>query len=392
MTPNSNALHTQDDMWHNEDPRYDRAAGAWLGAAWAACLVGAEPPVITELAHPAGHSGGAALLSQLIDTALRDVRTPGTIAASAPAAGERAWAQALRDTIATGTVPARDAAVPESSPLATAWQAVLGTPIPRLDPARRVFPCSHLAEAAHSAHAAGGDEAAMYAGALAGARWGASAVPLQAHRRLADIVDPGPILRRAVVLARGSAPSIWPEQEHHYEDRTDPSIARPFRAQHPHDHGLTLANLSHMRADQHTEAVVSLCRIGTADTPARVPPRDRVEVWLIDTDGANPNLHFVIDEAARMVAALRGEGKRVLLHCAAGQSRTPAVAAHYAALACGTDAVQALRTIIPALGGHLDTPELSRTVAALNGVGLADPARELFPQGVPPRRHQATRG
>jgi protein-tyrosine phosphatase len=37
------------------------------------------------------------------------------------------------------------------------------------------------------------------------------------------------------------------------------------------------------------------------------------------------------------VLRLRQEGKRVLLHCIAGQSRTPAVAAIYSHLATGTD-------------------------------------------------------
>jgi ADP-ribosyl-[dinitrogen reductase] hydrolase len=46
----------------------------------------------------------------------------------------------------------------------------------------------------------------------------------------------------------------------------------------------------------------------------------------------NPNLDFVLMDAARLVADLRVEGKTVLLHCVAAHSRTPTVAIAYAML------------------------------------------------------------
>ena len=46
----------------------------------------------------------------------------------------------------------------------------------------------------------------------------------------------------------------------------------------------------------------------------------------------NPNLDFVLLDAARTVADLRDEGKTVLLHCVAAHSRTPTVAIAYAML------------------------------------------------------------
>ena len=73
--------------------------------------------------------------------------------------------------------------------------------------------------------------------------------------------------------------------------------------------------------------MVSLCRMGSADLDA-----EHVEFWLVDEDGANPNLAFVIDDAARTIQALRAEGKTVLLHCVEGRSRTPSVAARYSRL------------------------------------------------------------
>ena len=79
---------------------------------------------------------------------------------------------------------------------------------------------------------------------------------------------------------------------------------------------------------------------------------DHVEVWLIDDPrpDKNPNLDFVLADAAATVDALRKEGKAVLLHCVQAQSRTPAVAALYAARFKGrkvTDALADIQKVLP---------------------------------------------
>lgn len=372
-------------VWDRDDPRLDRAAGAWVGAAAAACIVGAPPAVTAGVCHPNGRAGGPSRLAWLIGTALAGLNDPAAAATGVQCPTERAWTVALARTVAEGQVPPMDQVASDRGPIATAWRSVLRTPVPAPDPARGSFPCSQLVEAVWRASARGGDAAAMYAGALAGARWGMSGIPLEAQRRLADTVAPRSLVTRGVVRARGSDPRVWPEQVRN--GRSDsPHIRHPFAVAHPYDPGVTLCNLAYVRSRRGAEAVVSLCRTGPGDVPPGLAPGDRVEVWLADREGVNPNLHFVLDEAARAVAALRAEGKRVLLHCAAGQSRTPAVAAHYAAAACGADVVEALRATIRSVGGHVDTPELSRAAAALNGVDLADPAKELFPDGLPALR------
>src|ERR1700755_1459434 len=79
------------------------------------------------------------------------------------------------------------------------------------------------------------------------------------------------------------------------------------------------------------------------------PVGNQVQVWLVDQPGANANTAFALDQAAQMVAALRDEGHRVLLHCAAGQSRTPAAAARYAMIRTGKDgrsALDEMRTLL----------------------------------------------
>src|SRR5690606_8355828 len=247
--------------WHRNDPRHDRAAGAWIGAAAAACIVGAPPAMAEEAAHPDGDGSGPALLAWLVTTALHGLRDPSVIAKAVDTDPEQAWTCALRATVAHGTVPAPDPAVPPHTPLGAGWHAARTTPAPALEPARAVFPCSQLVEAVWRAYAAAGDEAAMYAGAMAGARWGVSGIPLQAQRRLTDITPPRPLITRAVVLARGSAPGAWPESDGLHTG-AHPSIEQPFHTPHPHDPGVVLGNLSYLRSAPEVDAVVSLNRLG----------------------------------------------------------------------------------------------------------------------------------
>jgi protein-tyrosine phosphatase len=98
-------------------------------------------------------------------------------------------------------------------------------------------------------------------------------------------------------------------------------------------------------------AVVSLCRVGRGQF-AGVPAENQVQVWLVDQPGANANTAFALDQAARIVAALRDEGHRVLLHCAAGQSRTPAAGARYAMIRRGKNGQAALDEMRTLLDGH----------------------------------------
>jgi ADP-ribosyl-[dinitrogen reductase] hydrolase len=97
-----------------------------------------------------------------------------------------------------------------------------------------------------------------------------------------------------------------------------------------------------------------------------VAAADHIEVRLFDrADPAeNPNLEFTIDDAARAVATLRAEGRRVLLHCVHGQSRTPTVAARYAVL-CGLPVAEALAAIAAAVPGARTNPTLRRALGRL---------------------------
>lgn len=262
--------------------------------------------------------------------------------------------------------------------LQAAWSAITRTPVPPLDPQAGGFPAQHFAHALEAAVRAGHDTdtVAAIAGSLLGARWGVSAVPLQWKRivhgypgyRARDLV------RLPVQAARcslGQAPDDgqgWPggAQMPYPDSRT--------LVAHPHDSGVLLGGIDRMRdLPDKVDAVVSLCRLGADEVPATgVDAENHIEVWLIDsnTPHDNPHLEFVIDEAARAVAALRAEGRTVYLHCVQAHSRTPSVAARYAVIAQGIHPAVALDDVCAALPAAAPQAALVNAVMVLGHTGM----------------------
>ena len=118
---------------------------------------------------------------------------------------------------------------------------------------------------------------------------------------------------------------------------------------HPHDDGVWLADVAALRAlPPGVDAVVSLCRVNDDDLPAGV---EQIDIRLIDIEGpdANPNLDFVLTDTVRLIEQLRNEGRTVLLHCVACQSRTPTVAALYGARRQGISGMLALQDVTSVL-------------------------------------------
>lgn len=281
--------------------------------------------------------------------------------------------------------------------LQAAWAAITWTPVPQLDAAAGSFPAQHLAEATRNAVRAGNDTdtVAAIAGGLLGAYWGQSAVPLSwtrvihgyaspepgnpdpAGRARPETPDPAGRVRREeraasnetttplnrardltalahLVAHRGqTTPQGWPTAARmtSWEYAEAPIITAPL----PDDEGVVLGTYRSSLVGVH--AIVSLCRIGRDDfAPPGVDPADHVLVRLVDSEETsdNPHLEFVLHEAACTVAALRDEGKRVLLHCVAAQQRTPSVAVAYDRLR-GRSANNArvnVRKALPRLRGY----------------------------------------
>jgi protein-tyrosine phosphatase len=114
---------------------------------------------------------------------------------------------------------------------------------------------------------------------------------------------------------------------------------------HPHDDGVWLADVAALQSlPPGVDTVVSLCRVNDEDLPVGV---EQIDIRLIDIEGqdANPNLDFVLTDTVRLIEQLRNEGRTVLLHCVACQSRTPTVAALYGARRQGISGMLALREV-----------------------------------------------
>ena len=263
------------------------------------------------------------------------------------------WADRL-DVAETGQPADFDRNVWVVQALQGAWSAITTTaPTDRdsssLAAGRSTAGPAHLRRALEAAVRGGRDTdtVAAIAGALVGGLYGASAVPAQWRRKLHGW--PGlrarDLVRLGVMTARGGEPDSagWPlGARMDYSAYKDSDVL----ARHPHDEGVWLGGVDALdNLPDGVDAVVSLCRLGDTQVPAAgVAGGDHVEVWLIDEpdEDKNPHLDFVLTDAVAAVAALRAEGKTVLLHCVQAQSRTPAVAALYGARLTGRTPIDAL--------------------------------------------------
>jgi ADP-ribosyl-[dinitrogen reductase] hydrolase len=240
--------------------------------------------------------------------------------------------------------------------LQAAWSAIAATPIPEPDTSSGRFPADHFADALRTAVRVGNDAdtVAAIGGGLLGARWGVSAIPAAWRRPLHGW--PGmtgqELLRLTGLALTGGSPDGqgWP-----MVGRLDYSNwqLRGAVVRHPRDAGVWIGDVAALDSrPPGVDAVVSLCRLGTAQSPAPgVAAADHVEVWLIDAPerSENPHLEFVLRDTVRTIADLRAEGRTVLLHCVAGESRTPTVAALYGAKAASIPVADALTEVLDLL-------------------------------------------
>lgn len=169
---------------------------------------------------------------------------------------------------------------------------------------------------------------------MLGARWGMSALPAEWRRILHGWPGAtGKGLEKLGYLAarNGVAGKYgWPLVEH--IDYMPLQYGKPAVATHPFDDGLWLAGATVLdELPDGTDAVVSLCLTGRGQVPDHV---EHINYRLMDEPDPehNPNLDFILVDAAQTVARLRDRDKTVVLHCVAAHSRTPAVGIAYAML------------------------------------------------------------
>ncbi len=236
--------------------------------------------------------------------------------------------------------------------LQAAHAAVHQTPVPKDEP------CAHLQHALRAAVHIGDDTdtVAAIAGSLLGARWGASAVPLAwrglVHGwpgyRAADLTR-----LAALTARRGHVDSAgWPTARRlgrPYYQAAFP--APPIDVELIEDPGVRIGNVAGLgqpRTGAAPDVVVSLCRVGPDDSPAG---SETHQLFLVDSaaNGANPNLDFVLRDTAAAMVRWREAGRTVFVHCVAGESRTPTVAAAYLAERFGLTGREALDRVREAL-------------------------------------------
>ena len=236
-----------------------------------------------------------------------------------------------------------------------ALSAIVNTPVPE-----GAAPCRHLIIAIEAAVRAGGDTdtVAAIAGALLGARWGATAVPLAwdsvLHgKRLygrPDLhgIDLTNMARRA---ANGGRPDSngWPGRVHltpYYRDHFScgPEPVTLFGVRWGGIAGITTA------LETGADVVVSLCRMGSRDIPGKVAHR---VIGFIDGDDAdNPNLAFLLADTADFINRQVADGRDVYVHCVSADHRTPALAATFLARHRGMSVNAALDAVEAALHGR----------------------------------------
>jgi ADP-ribosyl-[dinitrogen reductase] hydrolase len=155
------------------------------------------------------------------------------------------------------------------------------------------------------------DTVATVAGGLAGAVFGIAGIPM-----------------RWTSAVHGRVPGcgdrvVWLAGLHHLAAALDGSTAPLYEAPEtrrlaPREvaDGVWAADLDGARSSSPEFAVVSLCRTGS-----RFPHQVQRFAYLTDDD-ANSELDAVLADVLDDIAALRADGRPVLVHCFAGQSRT----------------------------------------------------------------------
>ena len=188
------------------------------------------------------------------------------------------------------------------------------------------------------------DTVAAIAGGLLGAAYGASAIP--AHWRMALYGWPGLTSRGLIRLADRIIDKGQPDTfDYTYNGFPEARQA----AQHPYDDNVWLggfAALRHLPSD--VDAVVTLYRVADEDLHTGV---QHIDVRLIDQEGENDNLDFVLLDTARAIEQLRADGRTVFVHCVQAYSRTPTIGTLYGARKRGVGSDEALHDVLAVLKG-----------------------------------------
>ena len=155
------------------------------------------------------------------------------------------------------------------------------------------------------------DTVGAVTGALAGAMYGMQTIPARWATHVHGYVNGERIgLEDLQRVAANLSGFTW-------KDRS-PDYGGPLGPKMVHWAGVYAANLAGVEKTPDEYAVVSLCRtFGATDHFT-----DRTQFYLIDERRANPQLAEVVAEAVNTIEEYIRAGKKVIVHCHAGRSRT----------------------------------------------------------------------
>jgi ADP-ribosyl-[dinitrogen reductase] hydrolase len=253
--------------------------------------------------------------------------------------------------------------------LQAAWSAIAHTPVPD------ILPCRQFEDGVVTAIRIGGDTdtVAAIAGALLGARWGMSAIPGRWRRMLHGWpgLDAKDLERLSYLTVRNGVDGKygWPTVT--YIDYEDQEYGKPALSLHPFDEGVYLASATALdRIPEGTDVVMSFCLTGTTQVPDHV---EHITYRLMDVASPheNPNLDYILRDAAGLLAELRDDGKVVLVHCVAAHSRTPTIGIAYA-MRRGTSLARALDEVCAVLPAADPNPGFREALQRLEQQGFDD--------------------
>lgn len=235
-------------------------------------------------------------------------------------------------------------------------------------------PChaTHLQRVLEKVVRAGGDTdtVAAIAGALLGARWGATALPFQWRRKLhghriyseevrhcADLER----LARGVYLS-GDPTNPWPDRETWLPYYKQTFGDYPSRLEIS---GIEFGNVGALvgAVADGADTVVSLCRMGTNEVPLGV---EHHVLGFIDSNAAdNPNLPLLLKELVEALEQYLVEDRKVFVHCVAAANRTPTTAAAWLVHLQELEAKEALISAGQQLGTWYDGPKAFQAAAVM---------------------------
>ncbi len=300
---------------------------------------------ISALTHPHPLAGDACVLwSIAIDRAVREGRLDGIWDGLALLASERRqfWEEMITtaETLPIGKLRPNGYVL---TALQAAHRAITST--------AAAEGAGHLEAGLRQAVAIGDDTdtVAAIAGALLGARYGASAVPFAWRRRLAGWprgVGHRDLVAMGVLAASQGQPDSagWPLADDLTGYYRENFAASGICVELPGRPGVLWGDIAALGTAD-AEAFVSLCRIGSKQRRG-----EHHEVWLMDGPD-NADLPFVLAATADAVETLRQDHGSVFVHCVRWESRTPAVAVAWLVRHHGLNVNAALDEVRGALPG-----------------------------------------